>query len=212
MDSEDDRSMSAIWCDGNSSDHTADTIVPRRASDLSDITSVTTEDEVCSLSNDWTTLKLTGFPTHFSRLQLLALLDAEELCGLYDFVYLPSDFKITGRCFGYAFVNFLSGEAALLAHRRLQVLDAGSEQALRVSWADLQGLSAHIDRFRNSPVMHKTVPNDAKPAVFKGGVHVPFPAPTTKIPHPRSNRRASHNHATSGVGYSDTDSAETART
>ena len=30
-----------------------------------------------------------------------------------------------------------------------------------------QGFQAHVDRYRNSPVMHRSVPDEYKPMIFK---------------------------------------------
>jgi len=47
-----------------------------------------------------------------------------------------------------------------------------------------QGRDAHVERFRNSSVMHSAVPDMYKPLLFVDGVRVPFPAPTKRIPSP----------------------------
>jgi len=51
-----------------------------------------------------------------------------------------------------------------------------------------QGLSALIERYRNSPVMHESLPDECKPMVFVNGARVSFPPPTrhVKWPRPRS--------------------------
>jgi len=66
-----------------------------------------------------TSLYLKNIPNDYSRDMLCNLLDSEGLAGLYDFVYLPIDFK-TDSGFGYAFVNFELHEHADLAVRQLQ--------------------------------------------------------------------------------------------
>ena len=60
-----------------------------------------------------------------------------------------------------------------------------SRKVCSVRWGHpLQGLPAHIERFRNSPVMHESVPERCKPALFSGGRWVPFPPPTAAIRAP----------------------------
>jgi len=130
-----------------------------------------------------TTLKLTGLSRTATRSSLLELLDSRGLVGTYDFVYLPSDFKSNGGGFGYAFVNFISGESASMALRQL-----ATSCDLELRWSDFQGLDMYIDRFRNSPVMHDDVSDEAKPALFRQGVRVAFPLPTRAITRPRIRR------------------------
>ena len=43
---------------------------------------------------------------------------------------------------------------------------------------------AHVDRYRNSPVMHRDVPDEYKPVIFKNGVRKNFPRPTKKVKAP----------------------------
>jgi hypothetical protein len=57
-----------------------------------------------------------------------------------------------------------------------------SRKVAEVAWSNPnQGLAVHIDRYRNSNIMHEMVPDDFKPVLFQGGVRVPFPAPTRAI-------------------------------
>lgn len=151
-----------------------------------------------------TTVMMRHLPNHFTRTLLLSLLDSEGFRGCYDFVYIPVDFA-KSRGFGYAFVNLISHKEAL---RLRQVFDgyvypmpsgaaasqeeteAGQvQQTCEVSWGHpLQGLVAHIERYRNSPVMHKDVPEEFKPVLLRGGVRVQFPPPTKRIRAPRLKR------------------------
>lgn len=122
-----------------------------------------------------TTLKLSGLPTDFTRESLLKLFAEEGVAKDCDFVYLPTNFKCPGSCYGYAFANFATPEATLQAKTALE------SHHLDVAWANSQGLHEHIDRFRNSPVMHDSVPDAAKPALYKNGVRIDFPPPTRHI-------------------------------
>lgn len=136
-----------------------------------------------------TTLALRNIPKSYTRSMLLDLLD-EDFAGQYDFVYLPSDFKCLA-VYGYAFVNFASHEVA--EEVRLQ-LDGFSEwmlphnKCMDVSWSEVQGLEHHVERYRNSPVMHDSVPDDARPVIFSSGQRIPFPLPTRSIRLPRTRR------------------------
>jgi hypothetical protein len=61
-----------------------------------------------------------------------------------------------------------------------------SEKVAAVTWSDaMQGLDEHVERYRDCPVMHESIPDEFKPLLFKDGVRVPFPKPTKKIQAPR---------------------------
>ncbi|CAE7362908.1 mei2, partial [Symbiodinium pilosum] len=111
----------------------------------------------------------------------LELLDEHGMAGLYDFVYLPCDFYRDANL-GYAFVNLVDRRAVDLVWK---ALDGFSEWRLptakvcQVRWSGPhQGFKAHVERYRNSPVMHRAVPDLYKPVIFKDGVRKPFPRPT----------------------------------
>jgi hypothetical protein len=135
-----------------------------------------------------TTVMLRNMPNNYSRTMLLELLDAEGFAGQYDFLYLPMDFQ-SRASLGYAFINFTSSESAEAFWR---VFDGYSNWAIPsrkmsgVSWSGPhQGLEAHIERYRNSPVMAESTPDEYKPILFDRGVRIPFPAPTRRIRAPR---------------------------
>jgi len=146
-------------------------------------------DKILGVPETSTTLALRNIPKSYTRSMLLDLLD-EDFAGQYDFVYLPSDFKCLA-VYGYAFVNFASHEVA--EEVRLQ-LDGFSEwmlphnKCMDVSWSEVQGLEHHVERYRNSPVMHDSVPDDARPVIFSSGQRIPFPLPTRSIRLPRTRR------------------------
>lgn len=135
-----------------------------------------------------TTVMLRNMPTEYNRWMLLDLINSEGFGGLYNFVYLPIDFN-TRVGLGYCFVNFNTAEDAerfwwyFLDFNRWVV---PSEKRCALSWSSPhQGLDSHIERYRNSPVMHASVPEECKPMVFMNGVQVPFPRPTKVIKAPR---------------------------
>lgn len=129
-----------------------------------------------------------NIPPEYSTSMLLWHLDVEGFSGLYDFVYLPRDF-CGGTCFGYGFINFVTPVAA----QQFQQYFTGfgnwmveSDRMAEVSWSEpLQGLQEHVERYRNSPMMHESVPDDFKPMLFSDGVRVPFPPPTKRLKAPR---------------------------
>eukprot|EP00929_Paragymnodinium_shiwhaense_P120457 TRINITY_DN92409_c0_g1_i1.p1 TRINITY_DN92409_c0_g1~~TRINITY_DN92409_c0_g1_i1.p1 ORF type:complete len:514 (-),score=147.09 TRINITY_DN92409_c0_g1_i1:185-1726(-) len=139
-----------------------------------------------------TTVMMRHLPNDYTRDMLCDLLDCEGFKRMYDFVYLPIDFN---RCagLGYAFVNFAVHEDADRARKHFEGFTrwrVQSHKVCEVNWGEpLQGLAAHIERFRNSPVMHEGVPHEYKPALFENGVRVPFPEPTKRIRAPRLKHR-----------------------
>merc|ERR1712146_77970 len=108
--------------------------------------------------------------------------------GRYDFVYLPIDFK-RHKNLGYALVNMLSPVDAIKFAKYFEGFSSWSTQssnAVSVEWCSpQQGLQAHIDRYRNSPVMHESVPEEWRPLLLSHGVPVAFPPPTIKIKAPK---------------------------
>merc|ERR1712149_104639 len=127
-------------------------------------------------------------PNSYSCNKLVDLFDAAGFQGTYDFLYLPVDFR-TNMSLGYAFVNFVSSRKAqefMLFFDGFSNWHFSSPKVCQVSWSDPnQGLQEHVERYRNSPVMHENVPDDFKPRLYKGGVRVAFPAPTKRIKPPR---------------------------
>jgi hypothetical protein len=148
--------------------------------------------------NNWdpsiprTTLMLRNIPNCYSRSFLLELLDRHGFKGSYNLVYLPIDFN-TNCGFGYAFVNFVDTESAEIFMSQLQGFQdwaTPSDKVLDVTWSNAhQGFEAHVERYRNSPMMHETVPDELKPVIFVSGERVPFPPPTKKPRAPRTRRR-----------------------
>merc|ERR1711998_605439 len=100
--------------------------------------------------------------------------------------YLPIDFS-TQAAFGYAFVFLTSpdGAARFLEHfHGFSGWDCkcAAEKVCTVSWcAEQQGLDVHIERYRNSPVMHESVPDSYKPVLFSEGQRIAFPSPSKRI-------------------------------
>jgi len=135
-----------------------------------------------------TTVMLRNVPNNYSRTMLLNLINTEGFAGEYDFVYLPMDFK-SHASLGYAFVNLVTPEKAAAfwtAFDGFNKWKVASQKVCSVSWScPYQGLEAHIERYRNSPIMHSDMPDEYKPIVFRNDQRVPFPAPTKKLKAPR---------------------------
>jgi len=141
-----------------------------------------------------TTVMLRNLPNNYTRRMLLELIDSEGFAGLYDFVYLPIDFNSQAGL-GYAFVNLLS---PLDAQRFWKHFDGfsrwvlPSDKVCLLNWSSPhQGLADHIERYRNSPVMHDSVSDECRPMIFADGVRIQFPPPTRQIKVPRLRTRGS---------------------
>jgi hypothetical protein len=135
-----------------------------------------------------TTLTLRNLPRGYSRSFLQRLLDLEGFTGCYSFVYTPADFQTLAMS-GFAFVSFCDHATAAQAKRHFQGFSrwgiTGCRKRCNAAWSDtVQGLEQHIERYRNSSVMHPLVPDELKPAIFVAGFRVPFPAPKREIPTP----------------------------
>jgi len=142
---------------------------------------------------NFTSLSVRSLPPDCTGYALAELLNLLGFGGQYDFVYAPVDFH-DGKALRYATVNMVSHEVAVAALRRLAgFVPYGATDALDTSWNEpLQVLETHIQRYRNSPVMHVAVPDAYKPMIFCNGMRVAFPAPTKMIKKPRLRNNFAH--------------------
>jgi len=146
-----------------------------------------------SQAEEWrTTVMLRNLPNNYTRSMLLQTIDACGYAGTYDFFYMPIDFY-SEAALGYAFLNMLTPE---YAKALMATFDGFSDWVIptrkrcMVNWSHPhQGLNSNIERYRNSPVMHKDVPDDFKPLVFQSGVRSKFPQPTRRLKCPRLRTR-----------------------
>jgi hypothetical protein len=146
-----------------------------------------------------TTVALQGIDKNYTRQKLLLMLDEEGFERCYDLVYLPVDF-VTQTSLGYALVNLTSVDIAARFYAHFDELTV-----LAVSWSDvIQGLLPCVEWYRNSPVMHATVPDDFKPVLFADGVPVPFPPPTQPITAPKLRKCSPRRPPTSPAAMSPT--------
>lgn len=142
-----------------------------------------------------TTIMFRNMPRSLTQMMLLAELESQGFAGKFDFVYLPIDFDettATSANFGHAFVNFVCHKDAALA---LECFDGfiswptACEKPCEAVWREqCQGLAAHIKKYRNSAVMHESVPDANKPVLFAGGVRCVFPVATQPIKAPKMRR------------------------
>lgn len=133
---------------------------------------------------DRTTVVLRNLPSHLSRSALVNILDDAGFAERYDFLYLPTNFR-NMTVFGYAIVNFTdpAGAQAALECFRGKMVDG---QAMITEWSkSQQGYDDLVQRYRDSPVMHTSVPDKHKPIILAKGIMQPFPPPTEPLQLPR---------------------------
>ena len=86
--------------------------------------------------------------------------------------------------FGHAFVNLLTPEIAKDFAEHFDGFAFRGER-LRVGSQLVQGKEALIARYRNSPVMHRSVREPWRPTLFHLGERIAFPLPTKHIKPPK---------------------------
>jgi RNA recognition motif-containing protein len=155
-----------------------------------------TAEQIPRLSEDdptKTTLVIKNFPAGYTKSMVLELLDVLGFKGFYDFAYLPVDFR-TRRSFGYALVNFVTHTDALQFGQLFNGFSLWAVWSANVGIAEwsgaMQGLEKHIERYRDSPMMHNSLPDDVKPSIFKDGERMAFPRPTRPLKMPREARKS----------------------
>merc|ERR1712187_227794 len=142
-----------------------------------------------------TTLMLRNIPQAITRSMILNVLQTKGLANDIAFFYLPMNLRKSGN-FGYAFVDFHCAQAAEQCKEKLAGFTdwrSTDEMALEVVWSETQGLDALVQRYRDSPLMHDSLEDESKPAMFKNGVRIAFPPPTKPIRVPRMRRTADRN-------------------
>jgi hypothetical protein len=143
-----------------------------------------------------TSVMMRNIPNNYTRAMVLRLLAKEGFSGTFDFFYLPIDLKKNSGL-GYAFINFIDHNIAATFREHFSGFSnwgATSGKICQVTWSDrIQGLQAHVERYRNSAIMHKSIPEEYKPMIFINGVQMPFPHPTKTIhtPQEKVNRMRS---------------------
>jgi len=142
-------------------------------------------------NNRKTSVLLQNLPCGLTRTMLMSVLRGQGLARHVDFMYVPADLRNMAN-YGYAILNLSTPEAAEECMEKLGGFsDWGmpSASACEASWCTgHQGLHAYTERYRNSHIMHKTVDDEYKPAVFKNEVRIRFPRPTKPIRAPRPRK------------------------
>jgi RNA recognition motif-containing protein len=99
-------------------------------------------------------------------------------------VYLPTNFR-NMTVFGYAIVNFSAPADAEAALEKFRGMDVDG-QAMITEWSkSQQGYDDLVCRYRDSPVMHTSVPDKHKPIILAKGILQTFPPPTEPLQLPR---------------------------
>jgi len=134
------------------------------------------------------TVIMKNIPNAYSRDQLLDLFDQYGFRGFYDFFHVPADFAQRANL-GYCVINLVDRAA----YERFKEVfegfsqwDSLSEKVCELVESKDQGLRYHVERYRNSGLMHPAVPDRFKPARFQNGQRIPFPAPSQRLRPPHA--------------------------
>jgi len=139
-------------------------------------------DRIRACMDKRTTCMIRNIPNKYSQKMLLSAVD-ERFKGLYDFFYLPIDFK--NKCnVGYAFVNFINYVHIVdfveqFGNKKWDKFN--SEKVCQITYARIQGKSALIAHFQNSSLMCED--KKCRPIIFHSegpfqGEQEPFPVGT----------------------------------
>ncbi|KAA8499437.1 Protein MEI2-like 4 [Porphyridium purpureum] len=103
-----------------------------------------------------TSLMVRNIPNKYTQRMLLATIE-ETHRGLFDFFYLPIDFK--NRCnVGYAFINFVRPTDIVSFFERFHARKWGkfnSEKICEIAYARIQGKASLVAHFQNSSLMNE---------------------------------------------------------
>ncbi|KAL4423997.1 hypothetical protein ABPG75_001298 [Micractinium tetrahymenae] len=103
-----------------------------------------------------TTLMVKNIPNKYTQKMLLALVE-ERFRGMFDFFYLPIDFK--NKCnVGYAFINMVRPEYIIPFVEELHGKKwpkFNSEKICHIAYGRIQGKAALVQHFQNSSLLHE---------------------------------------------------------
>ncbi|CAC9696309.1 RNA-binding protein mei2 homologue, putative [Plasmodium sp. DRC-Itaito] len=129
-----------------------------------------------------TTVMLRNIPNKYTQNMLMDVIN-EHFKGLYDFFYLPIDFR--NKCnVGYAFINFIHpyyAELFIKFFNNYKLNAFKSNKVCSVTWGRVQGLKANIEHYRNSAIMTIPIPQ-YKPILFQNGITVSWPESDGPLP------------------------------
>ncbi|SOV74772.1 RNA-binding protein mei2 homologue, putative [Plasmodium sp. gorilla clade G3] len=133
-------------------------------------------------SKTLTTVMLRNIPNKYTQNMLMDVMN-EHFKGLYDFFYLPIDFR--NKCnVGYAFINFIHpyyAELFIKFFNNYKLNAFKSNKVCSVTWGRVQGLKANIEHYRNSAIMTIPIPQ-YKPILFQNGITVSWPESDGPLP------------------------------
>mmetsp|Transcript_13333 Transcript_13333/g.25142 ORF Transcript_13333/g.25142 Transcript_13333/m.25142 type:complete len:318 (-) Transcript_13333:77-1030(-) len=168
-----------------------------------------TVDDFNVTEDEWTTVMIRNIPNNMTREGLAQLLENRS-CTSYNFLYVPRDLHRSSGL-GYAFVNFLTNADAKEAWNRLTGFKDWKEveerftstKECKVCWGreDQQGWHRQVEYYKNSPLMHHSVPDDCRPALFQDGNRIEFPPPTKKLRPPRLKNCRPTPHPVPQISY-----------
>lgn len=145
---------------------------------------------VASRQDAKTTLKLLNLPGHMSRDDVLNWLSQQGFQAGFHFDFLYAQTNLHGKAdIGQTLINLCSPALAEAMLRQLQGFhDWPCGNVLEVLWNDAHGQGRLVERFRNSRVMHGSVADICRPAMFSPqGLRVDFPKPTRRVRRPNAN-------------------------
>lgn len=121
-----------------------------------------------------TTVVMRQLPTNISSTQVRRMLDSADFVGLYDFLYLPMDFK-TSKNLGYALVNFSSHAHAVAAKETLNLARMGTNEVTVEFSNKHTGLASLLQMYQGSRILQDLdMPDEYKPMLFSNGKVIPF--------------------------------------
>lgn len=122
-----------------------------------------------------TTVVLRRMPKELSSTQVRRMLDSAEFNGLYDFLYVPMDFK-SSKNLGYALVNFITLEHATAARECFDGARMGHNALVAEISRKHHGLESLLEQYQKSHVLtDETLPEEYKPLLFCDGEVIAFP-------------------------------------
>lgn len=119
-----------------------------------------------------TTLTVRNIPARYSQAQLIKEWPPG---GSYNFIQLPCC-PVSNRSLGFAFINFISAEAAGIFYATWhgqRLASHGTNRRLSVSIATVQGFEANLKHVMQS-LGGKPIDVDRLPAIFQDGREVDF--------------------------------------
>jgi len=135
--------------------------------------------------DNWTTPIFRNIPHECLRCDLTAILDEQGFEGCYDFAHVPVNFQ-NMEGLSYGLVNMTSNAVAQRVIEHFLDFHISAIHICQVSWSrPMQGLAAHIDRYRDSSMLHESVPSEYHPAIYANGVLIEFPKPIKHVKAPR---------------------------